>query len=218
MTELKEIYNHPFVQELIQQNEMMAEQLPEDGLQHLSLSKRNTISKSKITLIKNRLLFQEGDHNGLFYPGEELKSNLELWDNNDLFMAEHQDASGTWIGLTKNPHFVEEEQAIYGDLEVVDMNAANKLLYQIETKNGRMGISPTIDVDKQMLSGKLCAMGPYTLKSQSIVLDPAVKTTMFNSNSASGGAATMEPNNELQKLQSEELAKKKKEDEEKMKA
>ncbi len=219
MPELQDIYKHPMVQELIQQNQMMADQLPDAGFQNLSLSKKINLDNIKIPhTIKNRLLFQEGVHNGLFYPGDQLKENLSLWDNNDIMYAEHTDASNSWVGLTKNPHYVENEKAIYGDLELVDKGVAQKLEYQILNKDGHMGLSPTIDVDKQMVGGKLCAMGPYKLKSQSIVLDPAVKTTMFNSNSASGGAGTMEPNNELQKLQSEELAKKKKEEEEKMKA
>ncbi len=197
----------------------MAEQLPENGFQNLSLSKKINLENIKVPhTIKNRLLFQEGLHNGLFYPGDQLKENIELWNDNDLMYAEHSDGSPAWSGLTKNAHYVENEKAIYGDLEIVDKPLAQKLEYQILNHDGRMGVSPTIDVDKQMIDGKLCAMGPYKLKSQSIVLDPAVRTTMFNSNSASGGAATMEPNNELQKLQSEELAKKKKEEEEKMKA
>ena len=210
MLELQEIYRHPMVQELIQQNQIMAEQMPEAGLQHLSLSKKINLENIKVPhLIKNRLLFQEGTHNGLFYPGEELKDNVDLWDNSDLMFAEHADASNAWIGLTKNPRYVEEEKAIYGDIELADKNAAQKIEYQILNKNGRMGISPTIDVDKQMIKGQMCAIGPYTLKSQSIVLDPAVRTTVFNS--ANGGAVPMEPNKETQNLKKDEVAVKKEE-------
>ena len=205
MPELQEIYNHPMVQELIQQNQIMAEQLPETSFQNLSLSKKINLENIKVPhTIKNRLLFQEGLHNGLFYPGEQLRENVELWNNNDLMFAEHADASNSWVGLTKNAHYIENEKAIYGDLELVDKSTAQKLEYQVLKKDGRMGISPTIDVDKQMLDGKLCAMGPYKLKSQSIVLDPAVRTTMFNS--ARGGAGTMEPNNESQNLKKDEVA------------
>lgn len=215
MTELQEIYKHPLVQELIQQNQMMAEQLPEAGLQNLSLSKKINLDDIKVPhLIKNRLLFQEGQHNGLFYHGEELKENLELWDGCDLMYAEHDDASNAWVGLTKNPRYDEKEKAIYGDLEIVDKPLAQKLEYQILNKDGHMGLSPTIEVDKQMIQGRLCAMGPYKLKSQSIVLDPAVRTTMFNSNSALGGAGTMENGNgnrETQNLKKDEVAVKKEE-------
>ncbi|KKL44551.1 hypothetical protein LCGC14_2364560, partial [marine sediment metagenome] len=216
MAELQEIYNHPIVQELIAQNEAMSSQLPDT--QHLSLSKKINLDSIKIPhVIKDRLLFQEGTHNGLFYPGEELKSNVKLWDNNDLFLAEHADASGAWIGLTKNAHYVDNEKAIYGDIELADKTAAQKIEYQILNHNGRMGISPTIDVDKQTLSGRECAMGPYTLKSQSVVLDPAVKTTVFNS--ALGGAVPMEPNNNNnpENLKKDEVSMKK-EDVEKLKA
>ena len=218
MPELQEIYNHPIVQELIQQNQAMAEQLPDEGFQKLSLSKKINLENIKVPhTIKNRLLFQEGLHNGLFYPGEQLKENVELWNNNDIMYAEHSDASNSWVGLTKNPHYVENEKAIYGDLEIVDKPVAQKLEYQVLNHDGRMGLSPTIDVDKQMVDGQLCAMGPYKLKSQSIVLDPAVRTTMFNSNSALGGAATMEPTQE-ELAKKEELVKKKKEEDEKLKA
>ncbi len=217
MSELQEIYKHPMVQELIQQNQMMAEQLPDDAFQNLSLSKKINLENIKVPhTIKNRLLFQEGLHNGLFYPGNQLKENLSLWDNNDIMYAEHTDASNSWVGLTKNPHYVENEKAIYGDLELVDKSVAQKLEYQILNKDGHMGLSPTIDVDKQMVQGRLCAMGPYKLKSQSIVLDPAVRTTMFNSNSALGGAATMEPTQE-QLAKKEELEKKNKEELERVK-
>lgn len=206
MTDMQEIYKHPLVRELIEQNQLMAEQMPEDGLQNLSFSKKIDLENIKVPhLIKNRLLFQEGTHNGLFYPGEQLKENLDLWDNNDLMFAEHEDASNAWIGLTKNPRYVEEEKAIYGDIELADKNAAQKIEYQILNKNGRMGISPTIDVDKQMIKGKMCAMGPYTLKSQSIVLDPAVRTTVFNS--AHGGAGTMGNNNGNENLDTQNLKK-----------
>ncbi len=210
MSEIEDIYKHPLVQELVQQNQIMAEQLPENTFQSLSLSKKINLDSIKVPhVIKNRLLFQEGLHNGLFYPGDQLKENVELWNGCDIMYAEHADASNAWVGLSKNAHYVEEESAIYGDLEIVDKPVAQKLEYQVLKKDGRMGVSPTIDVDKQMVDGRLCAMGPYKLKSQSIVLDPAVKTTMFNSNSASGGAGTMEPNQETQ----ETLAKKKEEDE-----
>ncbi len=205
------------VQELIQQNQMLAEQLPENGFQNLSLSKKIDLDNIKVPhTIKNRLLFQEGLHNGLFYPGEQLKENIDLWANNDLMFAEHADASNSWVGLTKNPHYVEEEKAIYGDLELVDKSVAQKLEYQVLKKDGRMGISPTIDVDKKMVDGRLCAMGPYKLKSQSIVLDHAVKTTMFNS--ANGGAVNMGDGNgngtgntETQELKKDEVALKKEE-------
>ena len=213
MVELQELYKHPLVQELIEQNQMMADQMPEAGLQHLSLSnKKINLDNIKVPhTIKNRLLFQEGEHNGLFYPGEEIKENLELWENNDLMFAEHTDASNSWVGLTRNPRYNEEEKAIYGDLEIVDKGVAQKLEFQVLNKDGHMGISPTIDVDKKLIQGKMCAMGPYTLKSQSIVLDPAVKTTMFNS--AHGGAG-MEPNNNnenIQNLKKDEIAVKKEE-------
>lgn len=49
-----------------------------------------------------------------------------------------------------------------------------------------MGLSPTIDVDRKMVNGRTIAGGPWQLKSQSIVLNPAVRTTVFNS--AQGGA------------------------------
>lgn len=210
MPELQEIYKHPMVQELIQQNQLMAEQMPDAGFQNLSLSKKINLDDIKIPhLIKNRLLFQEGQHNGLFYPGEELKENIELWNDCDLMFAEHDDASNAWVGLTKNPRYVENEKAIYGDLEIVDKVVAQKLEYQVLKKDGRMGISPTIDVDKQMIQGRLCAMGPYKLKSQSIVLDPAVRTTMFNS--ARGGAGTMEDETQLLKKHEDEEKKKKEE-------
>lgn len=191
MEDLQEIYQHPFVKELVEQNQMMAEAMDDIETQTLSKKKVDLESIKIPYTIKNRLLFQEGTHNGLFYPYEHLEKNVDLWNDNDLFMAEHADASNAWIGLTKNARLVPEKKAIYGDLEIVDKNAAQKLAYQVLNKNGRMGISPTIDVDKQMVGNQMCALGPYNLKSQSVVLDPAVRTTMFNSK---GGGTMPEEN------------------------
>lgn len=215
---LKEVFQHPFVRELVEQNEQMAEALPDENFSFQvdpdSVDSTQTLSSKKIDLdkiktphlIKDRLLFQEGLHKGLFYPFEEIKENLDEWDNASLFMAEHVDASDKWIGISKNPRVVEKEKAIYGDLDLVDKAAAQKIEYQILNKNGKMGISPTIDVDKQMINGQMCALGPYHIQSQSVVLEPAVRATVFNS--AQGGAK-MEK--ETQDLKNDEIVIKKEE-------
>ena len=197
---LQELYKNPIVQELVEQNELMAEAMP----QHLSEDKiKNLGIKPKVFLFKDRLLFQEGVHNGLFYKYDTMKENMSQWNNLDIFLAEHNDGSPAWVGLSKNPYLVPDEKAIYGTLEIVDENLANKLSYQIKNKNGRMGLSPTLDVDKQMLNGHAIAGGPWHLQSQSIVLNPAVRTTVFNSKQ-NGGENNMEP--ETQQLKKDEVA------------
>lgn len=185
--ELREVYNHPFVQELIQQNEQMASQMPER--QHLSNAKKISLDHVNVPhTIKNRLLFQAGTHNGLEYLWEDIKKpeNYSQWEGLDLFRAEHDDKSDAWIGFSKNIKLNEEEQAIYGDLEVIDPSSAKILEFQVLKKDGRMGISPTLDVDKQMLAGREVAGSPWNLQSQSIVLKPAVRTTIFNSEKNGG--------------------------------
>ena len=189
---LKDVTNHPFVQELIEQNEQLLDSIP--SRQNLALKKKVDLEKITVPhLIKDRLLFQEGVHNDLFYSFDDIKEYQELWENSDLFMAEHDDGSDKWVGLSKNIRVVPEEKAIYGDLEIVDKPVAQKLAYQILNKNGRMGISPTIDVDKKIGEGcQELAGAPWDLKSQSIVLQPAVRTTVFNSEYNNRGGTKMD--------------------------
>ncbi len=211
MSEIQELMDNPLVQELVEQNRILSENVPET--QHLALTKKINLDKISIPhTIKHRLLFKEGMHNELFYPYEEMAKDVGLWDNCGIFLAEHEDASPAFVGLSKNPKLNPTERAIYGDIELVDKSIAQKLEYQILTKNAFMGLSPTIDVNKQMVDGKMCAMGPYKLKSQSIVLDPAVRETMFNSNNkTTGGASTMGEGNDAgsEKLGKDEVSIKK---------
>lgn len=199
--ELKEVINHPFVQELMEQNEQLLNSVPSQ--QTLALKPKINLGKITVPhLIKDRLLFQEGVHNDLFYSFDDIKEHQELWDNCDLFMAEHDDGSDKWVGLSKNIRVVPEEKALYGDLEIVDLSTAQKLEYQILNKNGRMGVSPTLDVDKKVgENGQELAGPPWDLKSQSIVLQPAVRTTVFNSkkNNNNRGGATMPEKQDLKK-------------------
>lgn len=211
---LQQLSKHPeLIQELIEQNELMSESMPEFSQQTLSLKKKlfakGTGLMAEIEnsappyVIPNRLLFQEGVHNGLSYSYKDIKNNFGQWENLSMFFAEHEDGAPAWVGVTKNVRLNEDEKAIYGDIETPNKTFALTLAYQVQNKNGKMGISPTLDVNKELSQGKFVANSPWTLQSQSIVLDPAVRTTVFNSKKQ-GGEGSMA--NETQQLKENEVA------------
>ena len=175
------IFENPVVQELLQQNQILTEKVSTQSLAGATPQKVDLNSIKLPFTLKNRLLFQEGIHNGFFYPWQEIKQNMSAWENLAIHHAEHADASNNFAGVSKNIRAVEEEKALYGDLEIAKMDTAQVLAYQVLNQNGKMGVSPTLDIKESIEGGRKVARGPYMLKSQSIVLNPAVKTTVFNS-------------------------------------
>ncbi len=211
----EELLQNPLVQDLLEDNQRMAEQLSANN------SKKD-ISKVKIPYTKkNKLLMSEGVHNEIYYPATELE-NARLETEYGLFF-DHNDGTSTQVGVIENPHWSNEGDkgpGIYGDLEIIDLPVAQKLEYGL-----KWGLSPTVDVDKNETdTGEKIATDPIFL-SWSLVLNPAVRATMLNKQMED---VKMEPNQNVEKLAeqlaatklAEELAKKKKkvDDEEKEKA
>src|SRR3990167_1500733 len=210
---IQEVSRHPYVQELIEQNEMMAKEIPDFSRQSLNMKKKFLAKGSLVKeiesseppyMIENRLLFQEGVHNDLFYSYDDIKENFRQWENLSIFLAEHEDSSTAFVGVSKNVRLDDDKKAIYGDIETPNKSFALTLAYQIDNGLGKMGLSPTLDVNKEELAdGKFVASSPWKLESQSAVLNPAVRTTVFNSKKQGGNG---ELGNETQKLKENEVA------------
>ena len=189
--QLSAVLQHPLVIELVEQNKLLTEKV---STQQLAGSTPQKVDLNSIKLpftFKNRLLFQEGIHNGFLYLWDDIKQNMGQWENLGIHHAEHADASNNFVGISKNIRADESEKALYGDLEIINLQTAQSLAYQVLNQNGKMGLSPTLDIKESFEGGKKVARGPYILKSQSIVLNPAVKTTVFNSQDGGNNMSTL---------------------------
>jgi len=178
-----------------------------------TLSAEDLSGKGDVLVLKNKLIMREGEHNGVFYSWEELKGCIETGEGGGLYY-DHADSASNWVGEVRNLRGDDEQKAIFGDLHIVDVLAAKKLRY-----GAKWGVSPSIDAEKLVKSGKKYALDPKFI-SFSLVLRPAVRETMLNEDTSERGLKKrfMEDNNNDEKLREiEELAaKKKKKDEEVM--
>ncbi len=163
------------------------------------LSKKDLESKAEVLILKNRLVMREGEHNEVYYSWDELKSGFATGEGAGLFY-DHDDAVKNYVGIVKNLKLNEDTKEIYGDIHITDKQAALNLKL-----GAKWGISPTIDAEKLVKDGKKCALDPKFL-SYSLVLRPAVRETMLNSEK------------EDEKKKAEEKKKKEKEEAEKKKA
>ena len=174
-----------------------------------TLSAEDLSSKDEVLVLKNRLVMREGEHNGVFYSWEELKNAIATGEGGSLFY-DHDDSASNWVGDIRNLKADDLKKSIFGDIHIVDLVAAKKLRY-----GAKWGISPTIDAEKIVRDGKKLAFDPKFL-SFSLVLRPAVRETMLNSENrdhiVERGSKSMEENNR----EIEELARKKKKEDEEM--
>jgi len=142
--------------------------------------KRNLMELSTKTIklpytLKNRLLMKEGTHNGVFYPGNELETSECFGEHYSLFL-DHEDKAGTYMGYIIPETYNKEDGGIYGNVHITDIDMATKL-----NLGAKLGLSPTVDVDKlEREDSPPVAMDPQFL-SWSIVTKPAVRETMLNS-------------------------------------
>ena len=164
-----------------------------------SLSKEDLQSPGDVLVLKHKLIIREGEHNGVFYSWEELKQVVETGEGSSLYY-DHDDSASNWVGDVKNLKADDASKSIFGDLHIVDPVAAKKLRY-----GAKWGVSPTIDAERVVKDGRTLALDPKII-SNSLVIRPAVRETMLNSeNTVEKEVKSMEENN---KREIEELAQK----------
>ncbi len=127
----------------------------------------------------------EGEHNGVFYPKDEIQAKINLADNCSIIL-DHKDTEGEgvshWVGRIENTHWDigSQGEGMYGDLIIVDKPIAQKL-----AAGAKWGVSPTIDFEKSELDDKVIA-SDLNWKSFSLVINPAIRATMLNSKQEGG--------------------------------
>jgi len=184
---LRELYEHPLVAEIIEENRKLRE-----------LSQKPEVKNLKEVplpyTVKNHILIKEGVHNGVFYPAQMLRFAVDQHEGLQVFL-DHQDTRGqaalTWIGAIHNPRWSEKDKAIIGDIDIVDPKYAMAVAY-----GAKFGLSATVDVDVQQLDGKEVASNPI-FKSYSMVVDPAVRETMLNENQTQGSEPDSDPTRKM---------------------
>jgi hypothetical protein len=126
-------------------------------------------------ILKRKLLINEGVHNGIFYPKEELIKAMSQHDGLPIYL-DHKDAASTWMGEIHAPEWDESQNGIVADLFIVDQQAARNLSF-----GAKFGVSATVEVNK--LPSQSGPVGKdMGFRSYSLVIDPAVKETMLNEN------------------------------------
>jgi hypothetical protein len=138
------------------------------------LSKNDLENKTGVLVLKNRLVMREGEHNEVYYSWDELKAGYLTGEGAGLFY-DHDDSVKNYVGIVKNLKLNEGTKEIFGDIHVTDKQAAINLRL-----GAKWGISPTIDAEKLIKGGKKYALDPKFL-SYALVLRPAVRETMLNS-------------------------------------
>lgn len=160
------------------------------------------------------LLMKEGEHNGIFYPKQEIMASAGLAEGASLIL-DHSDTPESkmtqkdhgvqnWVGTVINVAWNENGKkgpGLYGDLDVVDEATARKLAYK-----PKFGISATTNFESNDVQGKTVA-SDIQWKSFSLVLQPAIRATMLNKK----GGVEMTQEEQIQELKAEieELKKKK---------
>ena len=145
-------------------------------IEELSDGKKIDLENIKVPyILKDKLLMKEGTHNGVFYPRNELK-NADVFEQKFSLYHDHNDASDTWIGEVVPKRMDDQTGEMFGDVVIIDKQMAMNLAY-----GAKLGLSPTIDVDKlERPDGPPVALDPQFL-SWSTVIKPAVRETMLNS-------------------------------------
>lgn len=171
---LKEQFQLPLVKDLIQENKRiqhnLSTKLPDSEIENIKIPYR----------VKNRLLINSGEHNGVYYPKDELEAAVSAANDKSLIL-DHKDTSGegasNWVGRVENVKWDNGSQGagLYGDLVIVDKPTAQKL-----AAGAKLGVSATVDFEKNELADKMVAT-ELAFKSYSLVIDPAVRETMLNS-------------------------------------
>ena len=161
------------LQELSNREELIVMPLGKD-FEELSAKTKYPLNKDGTLTLKNKLVMREGEHNEVYYSWAELKAGYMTGEGAGLFY-DHEDSVKNYTGLVNNLKLNETTKEIYGDIHVTDKQAALNI-----SLGAKWGVSPTIDAEKLLKDGKKYAMDPNFL-SYSLVLRPAVRETMLNS-------------------------------------
>ena len=188
---LEEQFNLPLTQELVDEVDRLRAMLSGTKLPDSQIDKLTVPH-----IFENKLLMNEGEHNGIYYPKEEILEAAESADEVGI-VFDHLDTTqgegaSNWLGQVINPHWDdngEQGPGLYGDLKIVDKACAQTL-----ASGAKFGVSPAIDYQKNEVGGKTIATD-LLWKSFSFVLSPAVRETMLNNlKKAQGDLKMGEPN------------------------
>lgn len=196
MESLSELYSHPEYQELEGENELLRSEMSSEQLARAALK-----SAENITIpytLKNRLVMNEGKHNGLVYTKSELKKELSSVEEEFNLICDHLDTRqgagvANYAGAVLKRKWLDsgkEGPGVYADLEIRHETLAKQLAL-----GAKFGVSPTYDYDPVELEGEEVATNLSTV-SYSLVLDPAVRKTMLNEKQKRG-VVTMENKEDL---------------------
>lgn len=162
--------------------------------EELSEHKKYKLEKDGTLILKNKLVMKEGEHNGVFYSWNQLKEKYMTGEGAGLFF-DHDDSVKNYTGLVNNLRLDESSKSIFGDIHITNKQSALDI-----SLGAKWGVSPTIDAEKVLRDGKQYAMDPDFL-SYSLVLRPAVRETMLNSDdSAKRRSIKVENNREINEL------------------
>lgn len=139
-------------------------------------------------VLHNKLVLRAGIHNGIEYSLEEVKrvferyKELENKKTEELSIDEihafdihkgdaedHQDSTGTWVGLVKGVYWDDTIQGVgFKEWNIVDEDFAKKIQFQKQEKRSSFGVSPRLNVLR--IGTKATDIIP---KNIAIVLTPA---------------------------------------------
>lgn len=175
--QLQQLFEHPLVAEIITENKQLRANLQNSDRPKVTDLKEVPLPYT----IKNHLCINEGVHNGTTYTAQMLRMAVDQHEGLQLYVDHHDTATGgtvqTWIGAMHNPVWSEADKAILADLDIVDPKYAMALAY-----GAKFGISAVVDVELNHSEGKEIASDPI-FKGYGMVIDPAVRETMLNSES-----------------------------------
>ena len=127
-------------------------------------------------VLKDRLLMEQGEFNGEFYPIEAILRASSQFDNLPMYLGHTPDANvkiRSAVGIVKNPEI--RQLGVYGDLHIFDPITAH-----MHASGVKWGLSPSMKVDPAIIEGKP-TIRELELKSLDLVIDPAIKATRLNS-------------------------------------
>lgn len=140
MTEYDEIYSHPVVKSLIQENKKLRKSLNEISTQEI-LSENaivQQLSEFKMPYEFNCIALKEGRHNGVFYPAEELKKSYKSLKGKKLTLRH----GGEDVGKVTDVWYDESNKQIECEGIIENEEVARKV-----HKNEITGISVEVEVD-----------------------------------------------------------------------
>ena len=161
-----------------------------DSEEFMDELQKKDINKIKLPYtIKHHPIFSPGIHNNYYYSKKVIEDAYHNtnWNKHTLSIyLDHRDnllvnpitgqkekkAYGAdvrdWVGMVKNLEY--KDGTIYGDLDIVDLELARKIMY-----GAHFGVSPSGDGEHQ--NNKVTGL---RINNWSVVVNPAIKTTYFN--------------------------------------